>query len=151
MVQYPKWCAPLITTVAVLAVFTSCADAPTEADVTRDAPPSVSTKSDAGNTARKGVVYFANVQSGGALVEGSALSAQRVSEGFYHVTFAQSVVGCGSVANSTAFDRFDASIFRVVAHVQIGAPGTDMVRVRLFNVLDGTEEDSSFSVVLVCP
>jgi hypothetical protein len=98
---------------------------------------------------------FARVKSNGTLVDGTATSATRLSEGSYLLQFSRSIRRCGGAANSASFPGFDLSVFRIWAQLSIGSDENGganprKARVNLFRS-DGLRDDSSFTLVLVCP
>jgi hypothetical protein len=100
------------------------------------------------------VQHYGRVKADGTLAGGTALTATRLSEGMYELTFPAPISGCGATASSTSFPGFDFSVFRVWAQISIGfgaggAAHDDTVQVALFGS-DGLPEDSSFSVLLMC-
>jgi hypothetical protein len=100
------------------------------------------------------VQHYGRVRADGTLAGGTALTATRLSEGAYALTFPAPISGCGATASSTSFPGFDFSVFRVWAQISIGfgaGGGADdgTVQVALFGS-DGLPEDSSFSVLLMC-
>jgi hypothetical protein len=143
-----------LTAAAIALAIASCSDAPTETAAAAGADPRASAKPSTG--AKKAVLHTARVRGDGTLVDGTALSAVRLSEGFYRLTFPPPIGHCAAAANSAAFQGFDGSVFRIVAQIGIGVGQGGVfddvsVTVNLFTSTDGSSEDSSFSLVLVCP
>jgi hypothetical protein len=101
------------------------------------------------------VQHFARVKADGTLVNGTAVSAERSSEGRYLVQFAEPISECAAAVNSAAFPGFDSSVFRIMAQISIGfspvgSPDELSVVVSLFEI-DASSTDSSFSLLLTCP
>lgn len=149
---------PGISLVIAAAVggFMACRDTPTEAAVSTGAPPAASAHLDVDKGAKKAVLHVARVRGDGTLVDGTAISAERFSEGTYRIKFPPGIGRCAAAANSAAFQGFDNSVFRIVAQISIGFGSgglfdDETVTVSLFDATDGSNEDSSFSLVLVCP
>jgi hypothetical protein len=143
----------VLTAASVAVVVAACSDAPTET-ASADAEPLASAKTNPG--VKKPVFHMARVRGDGTLVDGTAISAQRINPGSYRITFPPPIGHCAAAANSAAFQGFDGSVFRIVAQISIGvgqggAFDDQSVGVNLFSSTDGSSEDSSFSVVLVCP
>jgi hypothetical protein len=102
------------------------------------------------------VLRWARVTSTGTLVDGTAASAAKSSDGIYVVTFPQPIDGCAAAAGPAAYRGFDTSVFRVNAFVQVGLgglSGTDntTVSVQLYRTSDGASVNSAFTLTLVCP
>jgi hypothetical protein len=140
--------------VAAIAAFVACTDTPTERALGAPAQPVASAQEDKG--AKKAIMHVARVRGDGTLVDGTAISAERTSEGAYLIKFPPGIGRCAAAANSAAFQGFDGSVLRIVAQISIGfgsggAFDDETVGVSLFNSTDGTSEDSSFSLLVVCP
>jgi hypothetical protein len=99
-----------------------------------------------GPTGPSGIALFADVNSSGTLVHGTATGASRVSAGNYDVTFGQSVENCAAVANTGGFNGFDSATTELA---QTGFNTPNEVVVNLYK-LDGTQADSSFRLIVAC-
>jgi hypothetical protein len=103
-----------------------------------------------------GAREFARVKgNNGQLVNGTALASYRSATGTYYLTFANEIDKCAASATSTAYEGFDGSVYRVWAQVGVGvqeggAYNKHTVAVNLFDS-GGSNVDSSFSLILVCP
>jgi hypothetical protein len=149
-----------LTTAAAVAVLVACTDTPTERVVGAGAEPVAHAQVDANvekdKGAKKAILHAARVRGDGTLVDGTAISSQRFSEGVYLIKFPPGIGGCAATASSSSFVGFDNSVFRIVAQISIGFGSggvfdDETVGVSLFSSLDGSSEDSSFSLVMVCP
>jgi hypothetical protein len=101
-------------------------------------------------------LHFARVKSDGTLVDGTAVSSSRFNTGVYILTFPPPIDKCAASAASASFQGFDASVFRVSPQIGIGvgsggAFNDSNVIVSFFSTSDGSNEDTSFTVTLVCP
>ena len=142
-------------TVPVLVVLLSCADTPTTvgvADYDADAPAFTQVT----DKKIKPTLHFARVRSDGTLVDGTAVSSSRFNTGVYVLSFPPPIDKCAASATSASFQGFDSSVFRVSAQIGIGVGSGGVfndsgVIVSLFNTSDGSGEDTSFTVTLVCP
>lgn len=145
-----------IASVVAVALVIACNDSPAAPVLGADNV-AYSAQDDVPGKIKKGDVQFARVRGGdGALVGGTALSSTRLSEGTYLLTFEPPIGGCAATANSAAFLGFDASVFRTSVQVSIGsglggAWDDESVGVRTFDSSDGSSEDTSFALILVCP
>jgi hypothetical protein len=100
--------------------------------------------------------HYARVRSDGVLVDGTAISASRFATGTYLVKFQPGIGACAATANSSSFLGFDLSVFRVSAQISVGfgdggAFDDETVHVNFFSTTDGSNTDTSFSVILACP
>lgn len=97
-------------------------------------------------------LFFARVNSGGALNAGDATQAVRDGLGEYRVTFKSSTSTCAATAGGAAFPASSGSFLNDVrATTQVGN-GTDGTVVRVsVRTGSGAAADSHFALVLVCP
>jgi hypothetical protein len=141
-------------TITTVAGFIACSDSPAAPALDRGVEDVAYAQADKGLKQPK--LHYARVRSDGTLVDGTALSAERFSEGIYRVVFPPPIGACAAAANSASFQGFDGSVFRIVAQIGIGvgeggAFDDTTARVSLFSSTDGASEDSSFTLTLVCP
>jgi hypothetical protein len=132
----------------LLAVFLGCNDVPTEA---LDEPPPPGISLGKGGQPKLSLDY-ARVKSDGTLVDGTALSAVRIGPGQYEVTFARPTAGCAGVAGSSGFPGADAVGSTITAHVFV--PGSQSSDATVFVGMATPsvgEEDTAFSLILICP
>jgi hypothetical protein len=140
--------------VAVLTVFMACSEAPTSVGGDNRAVPAAAFDKVAKKP--KLSLHYARVRGDGTLVDGTAVSAAKLSTGRYLIVFSPPIDTCAASANSTSFQGFDGSVFRITAQISIGftsngAPSDTDVVVSLFNTSDGSSEDTSFTLILACP
>lgn len=145
----------VIASVATFTTFLSCTETPTTVDVVDDNA-SAPAFSQASDKKLKPTFHFARVKSDGTLVDGTAVSSSRFNAGVYILSFPPPIDKCAASAVSASFQGFDTSVFRVSAQIAIGVGGGGAfsdtgVIVSLFNTLDGSGEDTSFTVTLICP
>lgn len=100
-------------------------------------------------------VVYARVKANGQLVDGDAIATNRFGTGTYFVTFPPPIDKCAGSVTSSAFAGFDISINRVWGQLSIGATegggfGDAQVAVSLFDS-GGSNVDSAFTMILVCP
>lgn len=144
-----------VLTAAVLTAFASCTDSPTPvglADHATGAPAFASVA----DKKLKPTLHYARVKSDGTLVDGTAISSSRFSTGTYILSFPPPIDKCAASSNSASFQGFDLSVFRVTAQIAIGvasggAFSDSGVIVSFFSTSDGSSEDTSFTITLVCP
>ena len=103
-----------------------------------------------GPTGPAGVSLFADVNSDGTLVHGTATSASRVATGAYHVTFGRAVDSCAAVANAGGFQGFDSSIDGAVANAETDTPDTLIVTMHTWTGGAATQVDTSFRLIVAC-
>lgn len=145
----------LVGTACLIAVL-ACNDTPA-APVASMSSTGVQVARAEGDKPEKGKgLQFARVTSDGTLVDGTALSAEWLGTGSYRVRFDPPIDGCAGVAGSAAFAGFDHSAFRVIFQVSVGfgdggAPDDGAVTLRSTSTLDGSDENTSFNLILVCP
>lgn len=158
LANFGRTCVSLAVAGTLSAVPVACSDTPTEVT----GPPIAFDHGgqDKDHTPpgqdKAPTVHSATVRSDGMLVGGTAISAERFNTGTYFVRFPTSIQGCGGAANSASFAGFDISVFRISAQLGIGVgegggPDEENIIVSLFSTSDGSSEDTSFSLVLVCP
>jgi hypothetical protein len=145
----------VIASVATFATCLSCTETPTTVDVVND-DASAPAFSKVNDKKLKPTFHFARVKSDGTLVDGTAVSSSRFSTGVYVLSFPPPIDKCAASAVSASFQGFDTSVFRVSAQIAIGAGSGGAfddtgVIVSLFDTSDGSGEDTSFTVTLVCP
>lgn len=137
---------------AALAIFVACTETPTGM-VGVGAEHTVAF--DGVDKKLKPTLHFARVKSDGTLVDGTALSAFRFNEGVYILEFPPPIDKCAGAVNSASFQGFDGSVHGIAATVGIGVGSGGVyndknVMIQLVTTSSGTE-DSSFTLVLVCP
>jgi hypothetical protein len=144
--------ARLAAAMALTAVM-ACTETPTEPP-----PDDAATMPAFANADKKlkPTFHYARVRSDGTLVSGTALSASRFNTGVYTLEFPPPIDECAASANSASFQGFDISVFRITAQIGIGQGEGGVfsdsgVVVSLFNTSDGSSEDSSFTLMLLCP
>ena len=143
-----------VGTVALIAVLMACSDTPVGPGSSSSVVAFDQTTKTGG--LKKPSLHYARVRSDGVLVDGTAVSATRLGEGSYRVTFPPGIGACAATANSSSFQGFDLSTFRTMIQIGIGSgPGgvfdDESVTVNVFEPSNGAAEDTSFSLVLVCP
>lgn len=146
--------AGLVTAVTVALVM-ACGDSPAEPSAGADNAAARQGNDDPLKV-KKGDVQFVRVKSDGTLVGGTALSAAKLATGAYAITFEPPIGDCAATANTASFLGFDSSVFRIVAHLSIGFDANgqfddETVVVNTFRPSDGTNADTSFALILVCP
>ena len=145
----------VIASVAVFTTILSCSETPTAVDVAKD-DANVPAFSQTTDKKLKPTLHYARVKSDGTLVDGTAESSSRFSAGVYVLAFPPPIDKCAASAASASFQGFDTSVFRVSAQISIGSGAGGVfndtgVRVSFFDTTDGSGEDTSFTVTLVCP
>lgn len=103
-----------------------------------------------GPTGPQGISLFADVNSNGSLVHGTATSALRVATGVYRVTFGRAVDTCAAVANAGGFQGFDQSIDGAVANAETDTPSTLTVTMHTWTGGVATQADTAFRLVVAC-
>jgi hypothetical protein len=141
--------------VPVLTLLLSCADTPTTVDVA-DYDANAPAFAKVPDKKIKPTLHFARVRSDGTLVDGTAVSSSRFNTGIYNLSFPPPIDKCAASAASASFQGFDSSVFRVAAQIGIGVGSGGVfndngVTVSFFDTSDGSNEDTSFTVTLVCP
>jgi len=102
-----------------------------------------------GATGASGVSLFANVDSDGTLMGGTATAATRTGTGSYRVTFGRNVSNCASVAQSGGFPGFDSATANLAGTTQTSSlsPGDVFVDLQHPN---SAGADSAFHLIVAC-
>jgi hypothetical protein len=144
-----------VLTAALLTAIAACTETPTTVGVGNDdaGAPAFASVDD---KKFKPTFHIARVKSDGTLVDGTAVSSSRFSAGVYLLSFPPPIDKCAASANSASFQGFDASVFRVTAQISIGFGAGGSVSdtgviVSFFSTSDGSSQDTSFTITLVCP
>jgi hypothetical protein len=139
---------------AILIVAPACSDTPTGATaVDREA---TFEHKGTPHAKLKPTFHYARVRGDGGLVDGTATSSIQSSTGRYLLTFPPPIGKCAASAISASFVGFDGSVFRIVAQVSIGfdsggAFDDQTVTVSTFNPASSAAENTSFTLILLCP
>lgn len=141
--------------VPLLTVLLSCTETPTAVGVA-DYDSNTPALAQVNAKKFKPTLHIARVKSDGTLVDGTAVSSSRSNTGTYVLSFPPPIDKCAASATSASFQGFDTSRFRVVAQIGIGvgsggAFSDSGVIVSFFDSSDGSNVDTSFTVILVCP
>jgi hypothetical protein len=141
--------------VAALPVLLSCTDTPTTVGLA-DYDASTPAFAQVDDKKFKPTLHIARVKSDGTLVDGTAVSSSRFNTGVYVLAFPPPIDKCAASATSASFQGFDLSVFRVAAQIGIGVGSGGVfsdsgVIVSIFDTTDGSSEDTSFTLILVCP
>lgn len=143
---------------AALALIVACNDSPSEPRAGAPGVAFTTTGEKGPPSFEKGKVHSAQVRGDdGVMVSGTALSSTRVNEGTYRLTFEPPIGGCGATANTGAFPGHSGAVVRISTFVSVGLGpnGVDVddesVLVRLFDSADGSAEDTSFTLTMICP
>ena len=105
-----------------------------------------------GPTGPAGISLFANVDSDGTLVSGTATGASEVALGVYAVNFNQDVSNCSGVANTGRFPGSTGTVADAVVASVFTGNGVDprTVGVHLRNAPTGLAEESAFHLMIAC-
>lgn len=144
-----------VAVTAAIAIVMACSDSPVEPAVAGGTHQAAFDQVSAEKT-KKLTGHFARVKSDGTLVDGTAESASRPSNGFFAVRFLEPIDGCAASATSTAFPGWDIALFRVSPQISVGFGETGVadplsVTIRFSDPSTGTPSNTAFSLILVCP
>jgi hypothetical protein len=103
-----------------------------------------------GPTGPSGISLFADVNSNGTLVHGTATSALRLATGVYRLTFGRAVDTCAAVGNAGGFQGFDSSVTGAVANAETNTSTTLNVNMETWAGGVPTPVDTAFRLVVAC-